>query len=156
MRRGRNSKQKLFPSNMVLAFVFIMMIGCGGEDAPQYETKESGETERVPATEYALSPTARAGEELFDANCSVCHGGNAAGTSQGPPLIHRIYHPGHHSDVSIRSAVSQGVQQHHWFFGDMPPAAGVSSDDVEKIICYVREVQRANGIFEGDASPTVC
>ncbi len=38
----------------------------------------------------------------------------------------------------------------------MPPVAGVSSEDVEKIICYVREVQRANGIFEGDDFSTVC
>ena len=104
----------------------------------------------------ALSDMARAGEELFNANCSLCHGMAAAGTSQGPSLIDRIYHPGHHPDLSFRNAVRQGVQQHHWFFGDMPPVAGVSSDDVEKIICYVREMQRANGIFEGNDYSTVC
>ena len=68
----------------------------------------------------------------------------------------RVYHPGHHPDFSIRNAVSQGVRQHHWTFGDMAPVAGVSSDDVEKIICYVREMQRAKGLFEGDAFETVC
>ena len=38
----------------------------------------------------------------------------------------------------------------------MPPVADVSSDDVENIIRYVRQMQRANGIFEGDAFSTVC
>ena len=38
----------------------------------------------------------------------------------------------------------------------MAPVAGVSSDEVEKIICYVREMQRAKGLFEGDAFETVC
>ena len=36
------------------------------------------------------------------------------------------------------------------------PVPGVSSDDVEKIICYVREMQRANGIFEADVASTAC
>ena len=112
--------------------------------------------EQVPAAGAALSETARAGEDLFNANCSVCHGVGAAGTNQGPPLIDRVYHPGHHPDFSIRNAVRQGVKQHHWAFGDMAPVAGVSSDDVENIICYVRELQRAAGIFEGDAFSTVC
>ena len=33
----------------------------------------------------------------------------------------------------------------------MPPQPGVSEDDVEKIICYIRELQVAGGIYEGDA-----
>ena len=138
-------KPVLFLSNLVAAFVLLMMIGCGEEAAPQRGTSAS-----------ALSDAAREGEELFNASCSVCHGVNAAGTSQGPTLIDRIYHPGHHPDFSIRNAVRKGVRQHHWLFGDMPPVDGVSADDVEKIICYVRELQRANGIFEGGDYSTVC
>ena len=117
---------------------------------------ESSGAEQVSAAGSGLSVTARAGEKLFNANCSACHGAGAAGTSLGPPLMDRVYHPGHHQDFSIRNAVSQGVRQHHWTFGDMAPVAGVSSDEVEKIICYVREMQRAEGIFEGDAFETVC
>jgi mono/diheme cytochrome c family protein len=134
----------------------LLAVGCG-DSASQDETsglRDSGNADQ--ATGVSLSAMAREGEELFDANCSVCHGERAAGTNQGPTLIDRIYHPGHHSDASIRNAVSRGVQQHHWVFGDMAPVAGVSSDDVEKIICYVRELQRADGIFEGDDFQTVC
>ena len=97
-----------------------------------------------------------AGQELFDANCALCHGAQAAGTTQGPTLIDRIYHPGHHSDFSFRRAVAQGVRQHHWTFGDMLPVATVTADEIEQIICYVRELQREAGIFDGDAFETVC
>ena len=130
-----------------------LLLSCGEDSASQEGAESTGETLEAG---IALSGMALEGEDLFDANCSVCHGENAAGTNQGPTLIDRIYHPGHHSDASIRNAVSRGVQQHHWVFGDMAPVAGVSSDDVEKIICYVRELQRADGIFEGDDFQTVC
>ena len=141
----RASTVRLAVSNLVVAFVLLMVVGCGGDGA-----------EQGSATGTALSDTARAGEKLFNANCSACHGVGAVGTSLGPPLMDRVYHPGHHPDFSIRNAVSQGVRQHHWTFGDMAPVDGVSPDEVEKVICYVREMQRAEGIFEGDAFETVC
>ena len=153
MTRIGDSIARIFVLAMVAAFAMLLTTGCGEESAPQ-EGAES--TEKPQATGLSLSDMAREGEDLFNANCSTCHGMKAAGTDQGPTLIDRIYHPGHHSDVSIRNAVGRGVQQHHWPFGDMAPVAGVSSDDVEKIICYVRELQRADGIFEGDAFSTVC
>ena len=145
-----------FAASFVLGLLLVVMVGCGEGSAPRYETKGPVGTEKVSESGSALSNAARAGEELFNANCSVCHGMEAAGTNQGPTLIDRVYHPGHHPDFSFRNAVSQGVTQHHWVFGNMPPVAGVSSEDVEKIICYVREVQRANGIFEGGDFSTVC
>ena len=156
MARAGNSTGRLLVYTVVSISVLLSMIGCGGESEPGRATTDSKGAEQVPAAGSALSETARAGEDLFNANCSVCHGVGATGTNQGPPLIDRIYHPGHHPDFSIRNAVRQGVKQHHWAFGDMAPVAGVSSDDVENIICYVRELQRADGIFEGDAFSTVC
>ena len=151
-----NPALRLVVCSFFLSLLLVAMVGCGEESAPEYEARESSGAEGASESGPALSSTAREGEELFNANCSVCHGLNAAGTNQGPTLIDRIYHPGHHPDFSFRNAVSKGVRQHHWVFGDMPPAAGVSSDDVEKIICYVREVQRTNGIFDGDEFSTVC
>ena len=156
MTGGRNLIVRILAYNLPLAFLLLLMTGCGGDSTSQNEAAGSNETGQFLVTAPALSDMARAGEELFNANCSVCHGMAAAGTSQGPSLIDRIYHPGHHPDLSIRNAVRHGVQAHHWFFGDMPPVAGVLPDDVEKIICYVREVQRANGIFEGNDYSTVC
>ena len=87
------------------------------------------------------------GKALFDANCSMCHGNNGVGNSDaGPPLIHKIYEPGHHADFAFFRAVELGVRAHHWQFGDMPPVANLKQEDVASIINYVRVVQRANGI----------
>ncbi|MEQ8587366.1 MAG: cytochrome c [Thalassobaculaceae bacterium] len=94
-----------------------------------------------------LSVGGRAGETLFEANCSSCHGLDAAGSDQGPPLVHRIYEPSHHGDPAFYRAALLGVQAHHWRFGNMPPVEGVSEQDVGMIVRYVRELQRANGIF---------
>lgn len=98
----------------------------------------------VPET---LSARALAGKKTYDANCTSCHGRDAAG-QQGvaPPLIHVIYEPGHHGDESFQRAVARGVRAHHWRFGDMPPVEGLSRRDVAGIVAYVRELQRANGI----------
>ena len=94
-----------------------------------------------------LSPEAERGKATFAANCSVCHGENAAGRDgAGPPLVHKIYEPSHHADESFQRAVAYGVRQHHWSFGNMPPVAGLTRDDVTEVISYVRTLQRANGI----------
>lgn len=96
----------------------------------------------------SLSAMAQAGQAAFDANCAACHGDNAAGRDgAGPPLIHRIYEPNHHSDAAFFLAARQGVRSHHWPFGNMPPVEDVSDEEVALIVSYVRELQRANGIF---------
>ena len=93
-----------------------------------------------------FSPVAQAGQKLFEKNCMACHGKNATGSRQGPPLVHRIYRPAHHADRSFYRAARRGVRAHHWPFGNMPPITTVTPDDVRKIITYIRELQQANGI----------
>lgn len=94
-----------------------------------------------------LSAQARRGEAVFNENCATCHGRNAAGSDQGPPLVHRIYEPSHHGDSAFYRAVGLGVRAHHWRFGDMAAVDGVTERDVAHIVRYIRELQRANGIF---------
>mgnify|MGYP001410727593 CR=1 FL=1 len=94
----------------------------------------------------AFSDEAARGRIAFNEACAGCHGRDAAGGEGGPPLIHRIYEPGHHGDDAFRLAVAQGVRAHHWRFGDMPPQPGVAPETVETIIAFVREAQRAAGI----------
>lgn len=94
-----------------------------------------------------LSAQAQVGREAFAANCAVCHGENGAGREgAGPPLIHKIYEPSHHGDGAFMVAASNGVRQHHWSFGNMPPVQGITPAEVKTIIAYIRELQRANGI----------
>ncbi|KPN62770.1 Cytochrome c [Aliiroseovarius crassostreae] len=99
---------------------------------------------RVPAK---LSSEAEIGKRVFEAKCAVCHGTNAAGQNGvAPPLVYKIYEPSHHSDMAFVRAVKNGVQAHHWTFGNMPPVEGLTQGDVKYIASYVRELQRENGI----------
>ena len=110
---------------------------------------ESGDQAPTAATALVvpeLTSEQEAGRVLFDANCATCHGPNASGSDQGPPLVHRIYEPSHHGDMAFLLAARQGVRAHHWRFGNMPAIDGVSEDDVVQITAYVRALQRANGI----------
>jgi mono/diheme cytochrome c family protein len=99
-----------------------------------------------PIRVSALSAEAQAGKRAFDLHCAPCHGENAAGTAAGPALVHRIYQPGHHADVTFELAVRRGVPAHHWRFGDMPAQPAVAPAEVAQITRYVRELQRANGL----------
>ena len=107
------------------------------------------ERERGVLARINLPPTPtehRQGDSLFTANCASCHGESARGTDQGPPLLHIIYEPSHHSDASFVLAAQRGVAAHHWGFGNMPPQPQVDSASLRRIIAYVRWAQREVGI----------
>ena len=120
----------------VAAFAAVITVACGG-----------GAGEATPGDGDSAF---RQGESLFTANCSICHGAIGDGTPAGPPLVHAIYNPNHHPDFSFHNAVNNGVPQHHWAFGDMAPRPGLSEGDVNNIICYVRQLQVNEGIYEGE------
>ena len=105
--------------------------------------RDTGVAVRVPT----LSAEAELGRAAFEKTCMACHGKNAAGTRNGPPLVHKVYEPNHHSVAAFHRAVRKGVRAHHWPFGDMAPLADVKPAQVDLIVRYVRELQRANGIF---------
>ena len=129
----------------VIAVAAILIWRFALQPAPQ-ETAAAG-VPLVEVTVPALSGEALAGEALFNANCAACHGKNAAGQDGvAPPLVHVIYEPNHHGDAAFHIAAQRGVRAHHWHFGDMPPVEGVSDGEVDKIVAYVRSLQRANGI----------
>ena len=102
--------------------------------------------QQISVTVPELSPEVKGGEAVFVAHCAGCHGMNAAGSDKGPPLIDPIYRPAHHGDFSFVRAVTLGVPQHHWLFGAMPAQPQVSREQIDQIVTYIREIQRANGI----------
>ncbi len=98
----------------------------------------------VPAS---LSEQEQIGKRAYNAVCAACHGENAQGKAgTAPPLVHKIYEPGHHGDMAFVLAAQNGVRAHHWNFGDMAPVKGVTQSDVMNIVAYVRVLQRENGI----------
>ncbi|SNS06870.1 c-type cytochrome [Antarctobacter heliothermus] len=132
-----------------------LVIAAGGyfltRGGPPEETVKAPPVQGVPMVEVTLPETlsaeAEIGKNAFDAVCAACHGQDAAGkVGFGPPLVHKIYEPSHHGDISFVLAVQNGVRAHHWRFGDMPAQDGLTQADVAGIVNYVRELQRTNGI----------
>ena len=141
-------KLKLFLTAVGLAALAFLMVSLQSETA----TNQSVKSNRGSALADVLVPTtltqnATVGQLAYEAKCASCHGENAEGQDGvAPPLIHKIYEPGHHGDEAFQRAAAVGVKAHHWSFGDMPPVEGVTRADVKMIIAYIREVQQANGI----------
>jgi len=107
-----------------------------GDNSQRPELK----TPRVPF-KYGL------GMKRFRTLCSSCHGKWGDGTEQGPPLLHAFYKPSHHGDAAFYRAALQGVQAHHWTFGDMPKVEDATTKDVDKIVPFIRWLQKENGIY---------
>ena len=60
------------------------------------EAEDQNGAPMVSVTVPVLMGAALDGEQVFNANCAVCHGENAAGRfGSGPPLVHKIYEPSH-------------------------------------------------------------
>lgn len=140
------SRLAVFAGALALALVALGGWWIYGPHGIGGQTAEQGDP-IVQVSVPELSPEGRTGEILFNSNCATCHGAHAAGSEQGPPLVHRIYEPSHHGDPAFYRAALLGVQAHHWRFGKMPAVEGVFETDVGMIVRYVRELQTANGIF---------
>ena len=111
--------------------VAIVALGSCGSDS---------ETVAEPA-----SPAAKSGEAIYANSCASCHGRDLEGTNTGPSPLSIVYEPGHHGDEAFRAAIANGSPQHHWNFGDMPPVGGLSADQVDDVIAYVRGEQEQRG-----------
>jgi mono/diheme cytochrome c family protein len=138
-------KQSLLIGGALLIGAFFIYRGFDGPGHSPSASQPGAAMANVLVPE--LSPAAQDGEALFVRSCADCHSTDAAGRDGiAPPLIHKIYESNHHGDASFYLAARNGVRAHHWQFGDMPPVEGIADTDIAKIIFYVRELQRANGI----------
>lgn len=124
---------------VVVAVVVIVL--SGGSPAPRDPMTGAAEFD-IPAQDPMLVAE---GEPLYRANCAACHGIDLRGTAVGPSQLSVIYQPGHHPDDAYVLAALNGVRAHHWNFGDMAPIPGLSRSDMDRIIAYIRENQRAQG-----------
>lgn len=95
----------------------------------------------------ALSYVAERGRSLFSARCATCRGNNGTGTDKGSLLPHDIHVPGLRNDLSFQRAAGLGARAHYRPSGDMPPVASISGAHVTGITAFIRDIQRANGIF---------
>lgn len=127
---------------LVILVLMVAAIFVAGRLAPPPER-------RAPA---ATGPgEAERGARLFRDHCAICHGSALQGTDRGPPLLHAVYKPGHHADLAIRLAVRNGVVQHHWHFGNMPPVPAVA-EETEHLVAFIRREQRRAGLIDRETA----
>jgi mono/diheme cytochrome c family protein len=115
-----------------LAALSLVAAACGGQ---------TGEINIPPQNPELVA----AGAELYVTHCAECHGNDLRGTDKGPSHLSIVYEPNHHADGAFLFAVQRGSRAHHWSFADMPPIEGLSVDDIDAIVAFVRETQRLEG-----------
>ena len=77
--------------------------------------------------------------EASDGTCSGCHGSDAAGTPQGPPLNRDHWLWGNGSLAALSATIEQGVPHPKQYQGVMPPLGGspLSKQDLAAVSAYV-------------------
>jgi len=121
-------RRTLLHSAPVVAVAVLVTAACGDD-----------------STSTVAPATGLDGAGLYTANCASCHGADLSGTDRGPSHLSIVYEPSHHSDDAFRSAIANGAAQHHWNFEAMPPVGGLSDDEVDAIIAFVRAEQERQG-----------
>lgn len=116
-------------ATVVVMLVALLLSACGDESAV---VDDPGGASTEGAVVYA-------------AQCASCHGADLRGTDKGPSQLSIVYEPNHHGDDSYRSAIANGAPQHHWGFGNMPAIEGLTAEQVEDVIAYIRSEQERNG-----------
>jgi putative heme-binding domain-containing protein len=98
----------------------------------------------APMFGQAASQSAvREGASLFRANCSPCHGLDAAGGGRGPDLTQNRWIHGS-SDEAIFRTISEGVP------GTEMPANPFEDSEVRALVAYLRSVSRPGKPVSGD------
>ena len=120
----------ILPATAIIAAA-LGLGGCGSGDG---DTPAAEEPESI-----------QLGAEVYAETCASCHGADLQGTDKGPSHLSIVYEPNHHTDASFRSTIANGAAQHHWNFGDMPPISGLTGEDVEAVIAFVRSEQERQG-----------
>ena len=121
---------RLIPRLCSAALLVVVAAGCGSDD---------------DASSPVESSTVDQGADVYAEACASCHGADLRGSDKGPSMLSIVYEPNHHTDDSFRNAIANGAPQHHWPFGDMEPVEGLSEDDVEAVITFVRAEQERRG-----------
>ena len=95
-----------------IALLAVVLSACSG----------GSESTQTSLAAQASADLVAAGEPLYQASCAQCHGADLRGTALGPSHLSVVYEPNHHGDAAFVLAARNGVRQHHWPYGDMPPS----------------------------------
>jgi mono/diheme cytochrome c family protein len=120
----------------LVVILVIAVVGFGGNSS------DTDAGTGIPAQDPDL---VAAGDIAYQASCAECHGTDLRGTTAGPSHLSVVYEPNHHGDAAFVLAARNGVTAHHWPFSDMAPVPGLSDEELEAVVAYVRENQRIHG-----------
>lgn len=94
-----------------------------------------------------LSELAQHGRKVINARCAECHGVDGTGGSKkGPPMLHPMYREAVYPDYHFKRVVREGKAEKNWRFGPMPAIPDISDDDLDAVVAFVREVQKATNV----------
>jgi mono/diheme cytochrome c family protein len=111
--------------------LLLLTLACGDtkdDDTESDDTAaDTGEYELEDDVDDDDEPLS--GEELYAMHCASCHGATAEGTDDGPGLGHEVER---HSDSDLVRVILDG--------DDDMPAIGVTEDEAQRIVDYLREL----------------
>ena len=87
------------------------------------------------------------GRLAFERECASCHGPTGGGTENGPNLIAARYGPSEMADALIRGAVLNGMPKRSAAHPGMPALPQLRPPELDSILRFLREIQRANDIY---------
>ena len=113
----------------VLFAAVLVLAACGGDDGAADEPADSGDTGTEESTDNGDSGSvdAAAGEEVYQANCAMCHGADLSGGA-GPGLtaVGADYTAEEIADIVVNGT------------GSMQPQ-NVSGDDLDALSAWLAE-----------------
>lgn len=116
---------------LAILFGAVLVLGaCGGGDNTDNTDKEpadNGNTSTEESAENGAAVDTAAGEEIYQANCAMCHGADLSGGA-GPELTDV---GSKYSSDEIKDIVENGK-------GSMP-AQDVSGDDLDALVTWLEE-----------------
>jgi putative heme-binding domain-containing protein len=113
--------------------VGAVLVGAGSASADEAETNPLGAGAEVVAR----------GRELYNENCTVCHGVDGAVGDRAPALAAaRAYV--RRGDAELFDAVRNGIA------GTGMPPAGLGDDDVWRVVAYIRSLRARAADFPTD------
>ncbi len=113
---------------LAVLFGAVLVLGaCGGGDDTTEEPADSGDTGTEESTDDGGAVDTAAGEEVYQANCAMCHGADLSGGA-GPGLesAGSNYSPEEIEDIIVNGKGSM-------------PAQDVSGDDLDALVSWLSE-----------------
>ncbi|MCA9839990.1 MAG: c-type cytochrome [Trueperaceae bacterium] len=121
---------KLLKQNFLGLVIFVLLVAGALVYASWSNTRQSKVIDAGNSEQITL------GQEIYNANCALCHGETGTGYAQETipaPALNGSMHAWHHSDDQILALIRQG--------GNVMPAVGKdwSDEEVEAVWAYVKQ-----------------